>query len=50
VCPTSSATVIARELDIQIISAADISGQITDGDLVAFNAGRGVIYTAGRKQ
>jgi pyruvate kinase len=41
---TSYATIIARELEIPAISAAEISGEITDGDLVALDAERGVIY------
>jgi pyruvate kinase len=41
---TSYITIVARELEIPMISGADISGDISDGDLVALDAERGVIY------
>jgi pyruvate kinase len=41
---TSNAATVARELDIPMISGANVTGHATDGDLVTLDAERGIIY------
>jgi pyruvate kinase len=41
---TSSAAILARELDIPMISGASVSDDIDDGDIVTLDAERGILY------
>ncbi|SFS06701.1 pyruvate kinase [Halomicrobium zhouii] len=41
---TSYAAIVARELDIPMVSDAQIPGHVADGDVITLDAERGVIY------